>query len=629
MSSTARPRPLAEILKESELVQPAMLARAVRYSESSGRPLWLVLLREGLLSEDKLFRLLEAQLKLPDLSDDQLDGVVVAPELKQAITAGLAAHLGILPLERSTDGRKAALAMVDPTQDLSTLMPKLASHGVVEVRRFLIRFGTLRLGMDMFYNQAWEPGESAPLVDPVAKPEPSAPSKPEAAPPSKPEAAPLSKPEAAPLSKPEAAPLSKPEAAPPSKPEAAPPSKPEPPKPAPSMVSGPVRMPPPLPPPLPPAAPPLPPPLPPLPSSNSQRTEPPRGSETAPPLPTERAPSPRIKPSNLSNPPRSTPLRIEPPPLPKQAVPLLLGAARSGPLRRRPPGDKPGAKLSSADLIIEERPSNLNLSRDALRFPARQQSPEPLADFSGSAVTDVLFRCATTLADELSRALDSDWPMLLTTQCGRLCDRLGLLPRAQRELMLVARLFALLKIQVYEQTPQPPRRTDRLGFVCDAPLDGVLASLQAEFLDFVRLPQDDDPPLGVRIISTVVDALKLIYQGHSGEALSPKLRESSGETEVVRVLLALYSDDPPQITDRAAPPGQRPDKLPPLPAPSESTTLQTSTAPAVPSSPLRLGWPSPAVMPDVPWTCERVSTLPEEGLLPYPAASEPKPTERT
>jgi hypothetical protein len=590
-----------------------MLARAVRYSESSGRPLWLVLLREGLLSEDKLFRLLEAQLKLPDLSDDQLDGVVVAPELKQAITAGLAAHLGILPLERSTDGRKAALAMVDPTQDLSTLMPKLASHGVVEVRRFLIRFGTLRLGMDMFYNQAWEPGESAPLVDPVAKPEPSAPSKPEAAPPSKPEAAPLSKPEAAPLSKPEAAP----------------PSKPEPPKPAPSMVSGPVRMPPPLPPPLPPAAPPLPPPLPPLPSSNSQRTEPPRGSETAPPLPTERAPSPRIKPSNLSNPPRSTPLRIEPPPLPKQAVPLLLGAARSGPLRRRPPGDKPGAKLSSADLIIEERPSNLNLSRDALRFPARQQSPEPLADFSGSAVTDVLFRCATTLADELSRALDSDWPMLLTTQCGRLCDRLGLLPRAQRELMLVARLFALLKIQVYEQTPQPPRRTDRLGFVCDAPLDGVLASLQAEFLDFVRLPQDDDPPLGVRIISTVVDALKLIYQGHSGEALSPKLRESSGETEVVRVLLALYSDDPPQITDRAAPPGQRPDKLPPLPAPSESTTLQTSTAPAVPSSPLRLGWPSPAVMPDVPWTCERVSTLPEEGLLPYPAASEPKPTERT
>ncbi len=176
MSSPARPRPLVEILKESELVPPTVLARAQRYSETSGRPLWFVLLREGLLTDDKLFRVLESQLKLPVLSDDQLDGVVVAPELKQAITAVLAGHLGILPLERSTDGRRAALAMVDPSQDLSTLLPKLASHGVVEVRRFLIRFGTLRLGMDMFYNQAWEPGESAPIVE-ASQPPPS--SKPE------------------------------------------------------------------------------------------------------------------------------------------------------------------------------------------------------------------------------------------------------------------------------------------------------------------------------------------------------------------------------------------------------------------------------------------------------------------
>ncbi len=79
MSSTARPRTLADILKESEIVPPTVLARAQRYSETSGRPLWFVLLREGLLAEDKLFRLLETQLKLPELSDDQLDGVVVAP----------------------------------------------------------------------------------------------------------------------------------------------------------------------------------------------------------------------------------------------------------------------------------------------------------------------------------------------------------------------------------------------------------------------------------------------------------------------------------------------------------------------------------------------------------------------
>ena len=83
MSSPARPRPLVEILKESELVPPTVLARAQRYSETSGRPLWFVLLREGLLTDDKLFRVLESQLKLPVLSDDQLDGVVVAPEIER------------------------------------------------------------------------------------------------------------------------------------------------------------------------------------------------------------------------------------------------------------------------------------------------------------------------------------------------------------------------------------------------------------------------------------------------------------------------------------------------------------------------------------------------------------------
>ena len=228
--SPARPRPLVEILKESELVPPTVLARAQRYSETSGRPLWFVLLREGLLTDDKLFRVLESQLKLPVLSDDQLDGVVVAPELKQAITAVLAGHLGILPLERSTDGRRAALAMVDPSQDLSTLLPKLASHGVVEVRRFLIRFGTLRLGMDMFYNQAWEPGESAPIVE-ASQPPPS----------SKPEVS--SKPEIS-SSRQDVVPISKPEVS--SKPEVASPSKPIPPA---SAMSIPPRVqPPPIPP---------------------------------------------------------------------------------------------------------------------------------------------------------------------------------------------------------------------------------------------------------------------------------------------------------------------------------------------------------------------------------------------
>ncbi len=669
MSSTARPRTLADILKESEIVPPTVLARAQRYSETSGRPLWFVLLREGLLTEDKLFRLLETQLKLPVLSDDQLDGVVVAPELKQAITAVLAGHLGILPLERSTDGRKAALAMVDPTQDLSTLLPKLASHGVVEVRRFLIRFGTLRLGMDMFYNQAWEAGDSAPLIEPIAAPSPSrpevSPSKPEVPSPSRPDVAPASKPESAAPSRPEVVPpskpelsasksdivpLSKPEVGAPSKPDAAPPSKPDvvaskldvvpvtkadsiarpegsakleavpPTRPTPPAVqpltparAHPPVHPPPLPPPLPPSLPP------PVPSGISQRGESSRSSEGIPSAASlgDRSGAHKPTASGHSTPPRVGPPRIEPPPLPKQAVPAPLPVLRSGPIRRRPPFEKPGGALSSSDLIIEERPSNLNLNRDALRVPTRSFAPDPHSDGMTVPVVDALFRCATTLAEQLAATLDSDWPSLVVAQCSSLCDRIGLLPRAKRELLLIARLHAILTLQLFEKMPLPATRKERLGFVCDTAMEGLLAMLQAEFLDFVKLPQDDEPPLGMRMISTVIESLRLAHQGHSSEVLAQKLRERCGDNDVVRTLLELYVDQPPTFTDRSAPPGLRPAKLPPLPPPSPPSAARPE---------VRLGWPTPETMPDVPWSCDRVSTLPEEGLLPYPSPTGNIPT---
>lgn len=313
-------------------------------------------------------------------------------------------------------------------------------------------------------------------------------------------------------------------------------------------------------------------------------------------------------------PPRATPQRVEPPPIPKQAIPTPVGTVRSGPIRRRPISDKVGIP-SSADLIIEERPSNLNLSLDALRVPARSLGIDPFVDSVASPLTDVLFRCATSLAELLSLPYESDWPQLVVQHCTSLCDRLGILPRAQRELLLVARLHAILTLQLVDKGPLPPPRKDRLGFVCDAPLDGVLASLQSDFLDFLRLPQDDDPPLGVRLVSTVLEALRLAYLGHTDAALASQLRDSLGENDVVRTLLELYADQPPVFTERSTPPAHRPAKLPP----------PTSPQLVMPQPTLRIRWPKPATMPDVPWSCERVSTLPEEGLLPYPAPAKPGP----
>ncbi|MFO0655382.1 MAG: hypothetical protein U0787_09910 [Polyangia bacterium] len=92
----------------------------------------------------------------------------------------------------------------------------------------------------------------------------------------------------------------------------------------------------------------------------------------------------------------------------------------------------------------------------------------------------------------------------------------------------------------------------------------------------------------------------------------------------MRTLLEHFADDPPHLSGRNEPPMFRPAKLPP---PQMTPTLSTPLPQAEETSqstPLRCGWPAPAVMPDVAWSIEMVSSLPEEGLLPYPAQAKPK-----
>ncbi|HNI61493.1 MAG TPA: hypothetical protein PKW11_16255, partial [Pseudomonadota bacterium] len=376
-----------------------------------------------------------------------------------------------------------------------------------------------------------------------------------------------------------------------------------------------------LPPPLPPASQPATPP--PLPGS-SARSDSARSHDGVPSAPNgiERSTGNRAPTSSPSLPPRPPLPKPDLPPLPKQAVPAPIPNLRSGPIRRRPPGDKQAA-LSSNDLIVEERPSNLNLSRDVLRVPTRMLAPEPMGEHVAPLV-DVLFRSATMLLDQLSVQYESDWPATVVSHATTVCDRLGLLPRAQRELLLVARTHAVLTLILTSKGPLPSPRQDRLGYQCNEALDGLLTMLQSEFVDFFRLPQDDDPPLGMRIVSTVLEGLYLFHQGQSEGQLAQQLRSRFGDTDVVRTLLEHFADDPPHLSGRNEPPMFRPAKLPP---PQMTPTLSTPLPQAEETSqstPLRCGWPAPAVMPDVAWSIEMVSSLPEEGLLPYPAQAKPK-----
>ena len=555
MSHPSRPRPLFELLLEAEIVHKDLLDRIQRYCEKSGRPLWFGLLREGLQNETQLFSLLDEKLKLPVLEDDQLDGVVVAPELKQTITGALAGHLGILPLERSTDGRKAALAMVDPTLDLSTLLPKLASHGVVEIRRFLIRLRTLRLGMDMFYNQPWEPGDSAPLV---ADESVQALTQKAAARTSvisgeqKPVSAPT-----VPSSSGEQKPVSAP---------------------GPKTAS----------------------------ASGSTREPKASGSPTAPrvlppPLP------PVSKPATAhSLPPRPA----APPPLPPAAVsangsPPPSKAPRTK-LGTRPFVRKKAGPLSAADLVIEDRPSNLSWDRDVLRVPSRataRETPQDAAGPGSSPGIEVLFRCATALCEKLSAVLQSDWPDLVVGHCAPLCDRLGLLPRSQKELLFLARLFAVLEVSLCEKGPLPPLRKERLGFACDDSIEQALSALQNEFLDFLQLPQDDSLPFGVRIITVARHGLALFHDGHRGDALAEKLGFWCTDKELIRLFVEHVTAEPPTFNSRNRPPRE---KRP------QSETAEKTNPPIVPKA------------PDVPYQTEYVSGLSEEGLVPYPARDSEK-----
>lgn len=162
---------LADIAEEAQLVPREKMDRALQLSHETGRPLWRILLREGMATDEALFKALGAELRVPVLGEDQLASVIVPDELKTAVTYELAQRLGVLPLERSTDGRRAALAMIDPTLDITPLWPALTPIGVVEVRRFLMSLSTLRLGLEQFYGKPYQPdrAEAFPRSEEAAR----------------------------------------------------------------------------------------------------------------------------------------------------------------------------------------------------------------------------------------------------------------------------------------------------------------------------------------------------------------------------------------------------------------------------------------------------------------------------
>jgi hypothetical protein len=654
---------LADIVEEAQLVAPAAIDRALRRAHDSGRPLWRVLLREGALCEDAMFEALGAQLRVPVLTDDQLVSVIVPDELKEAVSYELAQRLGVLPLERSTDGRRAALAMVDPTLDITPLWPALTPLGVVEVRRFLMSLGTLRLGLDQFYGRGFIP-DSPSIVPEPPEPEPEDPTLP-------PQRSPFAPPESGPSvmvdpqlqveiaklsSELPSAPVPMPielrttqplavRVPTPSRLAAVQPNSPsvhlgE--EPTASQVSADMRMP------RSPAVsrPPVPT-VPTLPSLHSERTGPREVApgKSLPPAPPRAASPPTASPPTASpptasprasTPPRGTPLGKSLPPAPPRAAmtstppraamtPTPPRAAMTPTPMPVPPVSKasqlsPVPELAPADVLLDEVGGAVHLTRDPdeLRVPTGVDGPGIGGPTEDELLQDALILSCEALCAQSEAQTRSSWPGILARLCQAAADRMGLVPRAVREVMLVARLFGLQRVLLLsgdrEPSSLPLELTTQVGFLGDVPLGAPLRELQAVLVEFMSLPADDGAPLGVRIVRAAAQALVLWADGTSEEALLSRLLAGGADRETAEAVSRALRQDPPPREELRLPVEDR--EPPREPAHASRLSLSQSAAHAPPPV-LRPLWPLPPRMPEVPWTTRVVPTLSAEDLVPH------------
>ncbi len=530
---------LGDILLAAHLLEESVLAQARRDAQRKNCPLWRQLTRENLVSEDALFKVLRQEVRMPVLTPDQLKSVVVPEELRAALPHEVAQRLGILPLERSTDGRRAVLAMVDPTSDITSILPALNKLGVAEVRRFLAHLGTLRLGLEFFYGRPWQPSLDDSILVPAEAPRSAT-----------------------------TQPLGQ------------------------SAKTGPLKT-----------------------SSPSVVVDPKLQEEL---MQMDGPTDPR----STMHAERTAPLILPGAGL-SDAGPAISPTLQSGntlPLLgiKREPSM---LEILPSDLMMIEE-SSLQIVRPSLTNEpsSRQLDKEP--------VQEALIKASELLLAELEAELHVTRPEALARLSQGVAERLGFAPSAVRELMLVSRLYGLLRSRLLRDGPLPAPRKDMLGFDVEQPLMKVLAELQAVLVDFIRLPSEPDLlPMGARIVEAATIALELYSEEHSliSEELTAKLRQRAGDNEVTAALLQVIETDlaalgiapgqPEAAAGSKGPAEQaRPDILA-MPAIQEAATPDKAP-PATPPMILLLA-PLPPQMPDVSWQTMPIAALPEDCLQPY------------
>lgn len=295
-----------------------------------------------------------------------------------------------------------------------------------------------------------------------------------------------------------------------------------------------------------------------------------------------------------------------------------------------PSAQSPLPELTTADLVLDDDRSGLTLNRSGLRVPAAPSESGP--EVAQDTAHEALISTCEALVATIERQLQSTGPTTLARLCQGVGDRLGFAPRAVRELMLVARLRGVVRAELLARGPLPPAQPTLLGYPTDSPLLDAARELQKVLVDFMRLPQDENEPLGARIIATAALALELYQSGLTDDELLARLRAQAGDTDVVfHVHKALELDPPPLAAPAAPASSSAPDAPAAAATPSAAAPAPLGGEPARPAAvgppstaepllPRRTLWPLPPRMPEVGWSTVWVAPLADADLLPYQAA---------
>lgn len=484
---------LGDILQAAHLVDAAKLAQLRGTAQKRGRPLWHTLTHDEVVTADELFRALRQEVRVPVLAADQLPTISVPMDLLNAIPPKTAQRLGMMPLERSTDGRRLGLAMVDPTDDITPLWPSLSAAGVSEVRRFLVHLSTLRLGLEAFYSVTWLPDSE--LVDaPVVQAEKS-----EAALEVEPESLIEFDEPGSSLAELVAAASHSGGSLTPIKPGAAN-------------------------------------------TGGKHDTAAAASSARGGTADTHADLAAAGKPGHAQSGLGSGPLQ--------PAKPIAAATPLSYRVRR----EVSLPELPASDIImLDERSRPLRVplvdeaSLPAFRTAAASANArEPLQDtllaFSEAVVT--------VLDDDTG----SSRPGAIARLSQSIAERLGFAPRAVSELKLIARMYGVLRTRLRRQGALPGEAKGILGFDSALPLMTALRTLQTVSVDFMHLPTEPDLiPMGTRIVQAATTAVDLIDSGLTDEALTSRVQQLISDSMIAGALIGCLQTDLPALgIDREA-----------------------------------------------------------------------------